>query len=55
LKGIATLGVSGDLGIAAGALELIIGAVMLVYSIWKEGVNCSQGGSKTGGGTKGRK
>lgn len=38
LKGIATLGVSGDLGIAAGALELAIGAAMLIYSFITDGV-----------------
>lgn len=38
LKGIATLGVSGDLGIAAGALELAIGVAMLIYAFIKDGV-----------------
>jgi hypothetical protein len=35
LKGIATLGLSNDLGIAAGAMEIIIGAVMLILAIFR--------------------
>ena len=34
LKGIATLGVSNDLGIAAGSLEIIVGAVLLILVIF---------------------
>ena len=37
IKGIATLGTSGDLGIAAGSMELIIGVVMIVYCLVKGG------------------
>jgi hypothetical protein len=42
LKGIATLGMSNDLGIAAGSMEIIIGAVMLIFAI----INLIKGGSK---------
>ena len=34
LKGIATLGVSNDLGIAAGSMEIIVGAVLLILVIF---------------------
>ncbi|OHT12591.1 hypothetical protein TRFO_03611 [Tritrichomonas foetus] len=33
LSGIAVLGASGDLGIAAGALQMIIGVVLIVYFV----------------------
>lgn len=44
VKGIATLGTSGDLGIAAGSLELIIGVVIIVLSLMGK-----LGAQKTGG------
>jgi hypothetical protein len=46
LKGIATLGVSNDLGIAAGSMEIIIGVVMLVYVIFTGGFAALKGGGK---------
>jgi hypothetical protein len=46
LKGVATLGVSNDLGIAAGSMEIIIGAVMLAYAIFKGGLGALKGGGK---------
>ena len=33
LKGIATLGLSNDLGVASGIIEIIIGAVMLILEL----------------------
>jgi hypothetical protein len=46
IKGIATLGVSGDLGIAGGALELIIGAVELIFGILQKTGKLGGGGKK---------
>lgn len=40
IKGIATLGTSGDLGITAGSMEIIMGVVMIVYFIVRNGLNC---------------
>jgi hypothetical protein len=44
LKGIATLGTSNDLGIAAGSLEIIIGAVMIIFFVYKN--RCGKAGGK---------
>ena len=38
ISGIAVIGASGDLGIAAGALQLFIGVVLIVYFIIKSGM-----------------
>ena len=42
LVGIAVLGTSADLGIAAGSMSIIIGAVMLVLGIIEGGLNCKK-------------
>lgn len=42
LKGIATLGTSGDLGIAAGSMEIIIGVTMVVFVIFRSALNCQK-------------
>ena len=44
VKGIATLGASGDLGIAAGAMEMIVGAAMIIYALVTG--CCNKGGKK---------
>jgi hypothetical protein len=46
LKGIATLGVSNDLGIAAGSLEIIIGVVMILFVLLTGGLGALKGGGK---------
>ena len=42
LVGIAVLGTSADLGIAAGSMSIIVGAVMLILGFIETGFNCKK-------------
>ena len=42
LVGIAVLGAANDLGIAAGSMSIIIGAVMLILGFIETGLNCKK-------------
>ena len=42
LVGIAVLGAANDLGIAAGSMSIIIGAVMLILGFIETGFNCKK-------------